>query len=122
MIQQQTGREDGEDGEYQRVWTFKQPRVQVKKRKGKSYAKRVADIEQIYDTYVKTGLSNREIWKRYVYPQYGISERTFYNLLKASINPEVEGRSELSAEGFLFPELLFPEDEVRDPGYFKKNP
>lgn len=94
----------------------------IKKRKGKSYAKRVADINQIYDTYVKTGLPNREIWKRYVYPKYGISERTFYNLLKASINPQVEGRSELSAEGFLFPELLFPEDEVRDPGYFKKNP
>ena len=65
-----------------------------KKRKGKSYAKRVADINQIYDTYVRTGLPNREIWKRYVYPEYGI----------------------------LFPELLFPEDEVRDPGYFKKNP
>ena len=94
----------------------------IKKRKGKSYAKRVADIKQIYDNYVKTGLPNREIWKRYIYPVYGISERTFYNLLKASSNPHVEVRSELSAEGFLFPELLFPEDEVRDPGYFKKNP
>lgn len=87
-----------------------------------SYAKRVADIELIYDTYVKTGLSNREIWKRYVYPQYGISERTFYYLLKASANPCIEGRPELSAEGFLFPELLLPEDEIRHPGYFKKDP
>jgi len=93
----------------------------VNKRKGKSYAKRVADINQIYDTYVKTGLPNREIWKRYVYPTYGISERTFYNLLKASINPEVEDKSKLSAEGFLFPEL-FVEDEIRDPSYFRKNP
>ena len=94
----------------------------MKKRKGKSYAKRVADINQIYDTYAKTGLPNREIWKRYVYPKYGISERTFYNLLKASANPHLEERAELSAQGFLFPELLYPEDEVRDPGYFKKNP
>lgn len=94
----------------------------AKKRKGKSYAKRVAEINDIYDMYAKTGLSNREIWKRYVYPQYGITERTFYNLLKASMDPRVEDRLKLSAEGFLFPELLYPEDEVRDPGYFKKNP
>ena len=94
----------------------------IKKRKGKSYAKRVADINQIYDTYVKTGLPNREIWKRYIYPQFGICERTFYNLLKASSNPLFEARAELLTEGFLFPELLYPEDEVRDPGYFKKNP
>lgn len=96
--------------------------MRTRKRKGKSYAKRVADINQIYDTYVRTGLSNREIWKRYVYPKYGISERTFYNLLKASSSSEIEDRTELSAEGFLFPELLFPEDEVRDPTYFRKNP
>lgn len=93
----------------------------VNKRKGKSYAKRVADINHIYDTYVKTGLPNREIWKRYVYPKYGISERTFYNLLKASGSPGIEDSSELSAEGFLFPEL-FIEDENRDPSYFRKNP
>ncbi len=94
----------------------------IKKRKGKSYAKRVADINLIYDTYAKTGLPNREIWKRYIYPKYGISERTFYNLLKASIDPAMESRSELSADGFLFPELLYPEDEVRDPSYYRKNP
>lgn len=93
----------------------------IKKRKGKSYAKRVADINDIYDTYAKTGLPNREIWRRYVYPKYGISERTFYNLLKASTDPRIEEKLELSAEGFLFPEL-FSEDELRDPNYFKKNP
>ena len=74
-----------------------------------------------YDTYVKTGLPNREIWKRYIYPKYGISERTFYNLLKASGSPRIEDSSKLSAEGFLFPEL-FVEDETRDPSYFRKNP
>lgn len=94
----------------------------VSKRKGKSYAKRVADINRIYDTYIKTGLTNREIWKRYVYPKYGISERTFYNLLKASTTSHVEALSELSAEGFLFPELLYPEDETRAPTYYRKHP
>lgn len=93
-----------------------------KKRKGKSYAKRIADINQIYDTYARTGLSNREIWRRYVYPRFGICERTFYHLLKASANPLCEEREALTAQGFLFPELLYPEDEVRDPSYFKTRP
>lgn len=53
-------------------------------RRGFSYIKRVADINAIYDRYARTGLSNREIWRRYVYPQYAITERTFYNILKAS--------------------------------------
>lgn len=53
-----------------------------------SYQKRVADINRIYDLYVKKGVPNREIWRRYIYPVYGISERTFYNILKASANPK----------------------------------
>lgn len=94
-----------------------------KNRRGKSYAKRVADINHIYDIYVKTGLSNREIWKRYIYPRYAISERTFYNMLKAaSVNPLIEDQANLATEGFLFPEMVYPKDEVRNPGYYKKNP
>lgn len=92
-----------------------------RKRKGKSYAKRVADVNQIYETYAKTGLPNREIWKRYIYPRYGISERTFYNMLKAPTDHRLEGKTELAVQGFLFPEL-FPEYEVRDSAYFKKHP
>lgn len=57
------------------------------KRHGVSYQKRVADINRIYDQYVKTGVPNREIWRRYIYPVYGISERTFYNILNASADP-----------------------------------
>lgn len=78
----------------------------IKKRTGKSYAKRVADINEIYDAYVKKGLSNREIWKRYVWPRFGISERTFYNMLKASLRDDLDDRKRLLQEGFLFPELL----------------
>lgn len=53
-------------------------------RRGVSYRKRVEEINRIYDREAARGVSNREIWRRYVYPVYGISERTFYNVLKAS--------------------------------------
>lgn len=59
-------------------------------RKGISYKKRVHDIAQIYDDHIKSGLSNREIWRRYIYPIYGISERTFYNIMKVSEEPRLE--------------------------------
>ena len=65
-----------------------------KKRRGMSYRKRVLDINRIYGEHVKSGLSNREIWLRYVYPVYAISERTFYNILNApvpsSLNDETD--------------------------------
>ena len=31
----------------------------------------------------RKGLSNREIWRRFIYPRFFISERTLYNMLKA---------------------------------------
>lgn len=94
-----------------------------KRRRGMSYAKRVADINAIYDTYSKTGLSNREIWKRYVWPRWGVSERTFYNLLKAPAQKDgLADREQLLREGFLFPELLFSEDELNNLGYYRKDP
>lgn len=60
------------------------------KRRGVSYQKRVTDINRIYDEHAKRGLPNREIWRRFVYPVYGISERTFYNILNASSEPKNE--------------------------------
>lgn len=56
----------------------------MKKRRGMSYRKRVEDINRIYDRYARSGLSNREIWRRYIYPAYYISERTFYNIMNAT--------------------------------------
>lgn len=56
----------------------------MQKRRGVSYQKRVEEINRIYDLYAKSGVSNREIWRRYVYPVYAITERTFYNILNAS--------------------------------------
>ena len=53
-------------------------------RHGVSYQKRVEEVNNIYDYWAKKGVPNREIWRRYVYPRYAISERTFYNMLNAS--------------------------------------
>lgn len=53
-----------------------------------SYRKRVADINRIYDLHARSGLSNREIWRRYIYPLYAISERTFYNIMNATAGPD----------------------------------
>ena len=46
-------------------------------------------VNAIYDEYAKTGLSNREIWRRYIYPIYSISEKTFYNYINAATKPAV---------------------------------
>ncbi len=59
-----------------------------RQRRGVSYRKRVVDINRIYDEHVNDGLSNREIWRRFIYPVYAISERSFYNILSASANPD----------------------------------
>lgn len=56
----------------------------MSKTRGISYKKRVADINRIYDRYARSGLSNRAIYRRYIYPVYGISERTFYNIMTAT--------------------------------------
>lgn len=56
---------------------------------GCSYVKRVKEVNAIYDKYAKSGLSNREIWRRYVYPVYAITEKTFYNYINASADPRV---------------------------------
>lgn len=73
-----------------------------RKRKGLSYRKRVEEINAIYDRWVKHGLSNREIWRRYIYPRYGVSERSFYNLLNASANPNLNIKDESDRELLLF--------------------
>lgn len=55
---------------------------------GRSYQKRLDEVNRIYSAHSRDGLSNREIWQRYIYPVYAISERTFYNLLSASVETE----------------------------------
>lgn len=84
------------------------------KRRGASYQKRVTDINRIYDQHAKSGISNREIWRRFVYPVYAISERTFYNLLNASCAP----KNEVPQEAQTF--LQFDFDD--EPGRTENNP
>lgn len=74
-------------------------------RRGLSYKKRVADINRIYDEYAKLGISNREIWRRYIYPRYAISERQLYNILNASAAP----RNEIPVDDELFLQFDNPE-------------
>lgn len=50
---------------------------------------RVEEVNAIYDFYAKRGLSNKEIWRRFIFPKFGITERTFYNYLKRCF--EIEG-------------------------------
>jgi len=63
-----------------------------KKRNGRgiSYKARVAEVNRIYDEHRRSGLSNVEIWRRYVYPKLFISERTFYNMLNALAVIDIE--------------------------------
>ena len=37
--------------------------------RGISYKARVAEVNRIYDEHRRSGLSNVEIWRRYVYPK-----------------------------------------------------
>lgn len=90
-----------------------------RKRRGRSHEKRVADVNRIYERYARTGLSNREIWRRYIYPVWGICERQFYNLLKDE--RAAEPVRELAEEGFLFPDLFNDHDEQRHSSYYRKS-
>jgi len=49
---------------------------------GISYQMRVKAVNAIFDKHIRDGVSNRYIWRTYIYPIYGISERTLYKYLK----------------------------------------
>ena len=49
---------------------------------GISYQMRVKAVNAIYDKHIRDGVSNRYIWRTYIYPIYGISERNLYKYLK----------------------------------------
>lgn len=59
---------------------------------GRSYVFRLTDVVRIYDEHSRSGLSNREIFRRYIWPKYQICERTFYNMIKASADDRVIAR------------------------------
>lgn len=57
---------------------------------GRSYAKRVEEVNRLYDEHSRSGLSNREILRRFIWPVYPISEKTFYNLINAMSKVRVQ--------------------------------
>lgn len=70
---------------------------------GRSYLYRVDDILRIYDEHSRSGLSNREILRRYVWPKYHICEKTFYNIINASAEPRIiEGLKSINTQLSLF--------------------
>lgn len=83
------------------------------KRLGVSYKKRVEEINRIYDREVKRGLPNREIWRRFIYPVYGITERTFYNILNASADENKQIADDGVRQLLLFSDEEF-ENMIRD--------
>ena len=70
---------------------------------GRSYLYRVDDIVRIYDEHSKSGLSNREILRRYIWPKYHICEKTFYNIINASAEPRIiDGLRSINTQMSLF--------------------
>ncbi len=70
---------------------------------GRSYLYRVEDVIRIYDEHSRSGLSNREILRQFIWPKYHICEKTFYNIINASAEPRViEGLHNLNAQLSLF--------------------
>jgi len=61
---------------------------------GRMYAHRVAEVLSIYEKYERSGLSNREILRRYIWPVYPMCEKTFYNLINASADPNVQAQQQ----------------------------
>lgn len=57
---------------------------------GRSYLRRVEDIVRIYDEHSRSGLSNREILRRYITPVYPICEKTFYNIINAYATDRIQ--------------------------------
>ena len=82
------------------------------KRRGVSYKKRVEEVNRIYDREAKRGVPNREIWRRYIYPVYGITERTFYNLLNAS----AEDKNKIADDDDIRQLLLFNDEDFKTEG------
>lgn len=77
------------------------------RRRGVSYKKRVEEINRIYDWEVRRGIPNREIWRRFIYPVYGITERTFYNILNAS----ADERNRIADDDDIRQLLLFKDED-----------
>lgn len=57
---------------------------------GRSYLYRMDDILRIYEEHARSGLSNREILRQFIWPKYHICEKTFYNMVNNSAEPRYQ--------------------------------
>lgn len=63
-----------------------------KKIVGRMYAHRVSEVIRIYEEHERSGLSNREILRQFIYPHYPMCEKTFYNIINASADVRVQAQ------------------------------
>ena len=68
--------------------------------RGTSYKHRMQRVLEIYNAHINEGLSTREILRRYIQPEFPISESTLYNYF----DKELEGMDRPEEPG-LFDEL-----------------
>lgn len=55
----------------------------------KNLLKRIVDIQNIYLKYRDQGVTGEYIYANYVYPNYRISRKTFYNYLARNAKKEL---------------------------------
>lgn len=79
-----------------------------------NYLRRVKAVQDIVREHYEPGRLDRcysEVWRRWVYPQYPMSQRTFYRLLKIDLRREQtkmqEAKSKPPQADYSF--SLFPE-------------
>ncbi len=60
-----------------------------------NFLKGVLIVQDIYLQHSDSGLNNREIFKRYVNPNYPMSERTFYEYLALNARKELKELQEV---------------------------
>lgn len=65
---------------------MKKNRSQIR---GTSYRHRMRRVLDIYNAHVNEGLSTREILRRYIHPEFPISESTLYNYFGKEFSDEV---------------------------------
>lgn len=63
-----------------------------------NFLKGVLIIQEIYLQHCDSGLSNREIFKRYINSSYPMSERTFYEYLALNARKELKELREVKEQ------------------------
>lgn len=65
-------------------------------------------VQEVYMKYAPIGVTNARIFRQYVYPKWGISERTFYNYIQSR-----PARSEIERNFPVQAKLIFETPEKK---------